>query len=135
MLLDFGLVAEIPSSQQDQIITAIIHVGTMNWEGLIDDFIALGFLPKDCDRATIIPVMQRVLKPYLKGGGAKAMNFSALGQDLLQATLEIPFSIPPWVSLLARSIATLEGSWPRLILSWCGSSWRDPTGAAGSPWR
>jgi len=109
VLLDFGLVAEIPSSQQDQIITAIIHVGTMNWEGLIDDFIALGFLPQDCDRATIIPVMQRVLKPYLKGGGAKAMNFSALGQDLLQATLEIPFSIPPWVSLLARSIATLEG--------------------------
>lgn len=30
-------------------------------------------------------------------------------QDLLAATLEIPFSIPPYMSLLARSVATLEG--------------------------
>ena len=30
-------------------------------------------------------------------------------QDLLAATLEIPFSVPPYMSLLARSVATLEG--------------------------
>lgn len=29
-------------------------------------------------------------------------------QDLLAATLEIPFSVPPYMSLLARSVATLE---------------------------
>lgn len=33
----------------------------------------------------------------------------ALSQDLLRTTLEIPFSVPPYMSLLARSIATLEG--------------------------
>lgn len=61
------------------------------------------------DRGLIIPVMERVLGPYLRGGGAKAFNFSALSQDLLAATLEIPFSVPPYMSLLARSVATLEG--------------------------
>ena len=30
-------------------------------------------------------------------------------QDLLSATLEIPFAVPPYMSLLARSVATLEG--------------------------
>ena len=30
-------------------------------------------------------------------------------QDLLAATLEIPFNVPPYMSLLARSVATLEG--------------------------
>ena len=30
-------------------------------------------------------------------------------QDLLSVTLEIPFSVPPYMSLLARSVATLEG--------------------------
>lgn len=44
-----------------------------------------------------------------RGGGAKAFNFQALSQDLLSVTLEIPFSVPPYMSLLARSIATLEG--------------------------
>lgn len=33
----------------------------------------------------------------------------ALSSDLLSVTLEIPFSVPPYMSLLARSIATLEG--------------------------
>jgi hypothetical protein len=46
--------------------------------------------------------MERVLGPYLRGGGARAFNFQALSQDLLAATLEIPFSVPPYMSLLAR---------------------------------
>ncbi len=70
---------------------------------------ALDFLPDSCDRAVIVPVMERVLGPYLRGGGARAFNFQALSQDLLSVTLEIPFSVPPYMSLLARSVATLEG--------------------------
>lgn len=109
VLLDFGLVAKIPERERDFMVTAVIHVGTKNWEGLVDDFMKLQFLPADCDRALVIRAMQKVLSPYLRGGGARSLNFSALGQDLLQATLEIPFSIPAYISLLARGVATLEG--------------------------
>lgn len=49
---------------------------------LIDDFVALGFLPAGCDRGLIVPVMDRVLSPYLRGGGAAAFNFQALSQVL-----------------------------------------------------
>jgi len=109
VLLDFGLVAQIPEEDRDNIVTAVIHLGTQNWDGLIDDLVALKFLAPDCDRAVVTPVIQRVLRQYLAGGGAAAMNFSALGQDILTMTTEIPFSIPPYVSLLARSVVTLEG--------------------------
>ena len=30
-------------------------------------------------------------------------------QDLLKTSMQIPFSVPPYMSLLARSVATLEG--------------------------
>jgi aarF domain-containing kinase len=56
-------------------VSAVIHLANRNWSALIDDFVALGFLPTDADRATIVPVMERVLGPYLRGGGAKAFNF------------------------------------------------------------
>lgn len=108
-LLDFGLVAEIPQEDRQAMVAATIHLANRDWSALIDDFIALGFLPVNSDRAKIIPVMDRVLSPYLRGGGAAAFNFQALSQDLLAATLEIPFSVPPYMSLLARSVATLEG--------------------------
>jgi predicted unusual protein kinase regulating ubiquinone biosynthesis (AarF/ABC1/UbiB family) len=32
-----------------------------------------------------------------------------MSQDLLTATMEIPFSVPPYAALLGRSVASLEG--------------------------
>jgi hypothetical protein len=90
-------------------VSATIHLANRDWPSLINDFVDLDFLPADCDRGVIIPVMDKILSPYLAGGGAKAFNFQALSQDLLRSTLEIPFSVPPYMSLLARSVATLEG--------------------------
>ncbi|CAK0781480.1 hypothetical protein CVIRNUC_005384 [Coccomyxa viridis] len=108
-LLDFGLVAEVPAADREAMVSATIHLGNRDWNALIDDFIALGFLPGGSDRGRIIPVMDTVLSPYLRGGGAKAFNFQMLSQDLLNASLQIPFSVPPYMSLLARAVATLEG--------------------------
>ncbi len=41
-------------------VAATIHLANRDWSALIDDFIALGFLPVNSDRAKIIPVMDRV---------------------------------------------------------------------------
>lgn len=81
-LLDFGLVAEIPAPDREAMVSAVIHLANKDWDALIDDFISLNFLPQNCDRALIIPVMDRVLSPYLRGGGAAAFNFQALSQVL-----------------------------------------------------
>mmetsp|Transcript_4227 Transcript_4227/g.7186 ORF Transcript_4227/g.7186 Transcript_4227/m.7186 type:complete len:850 (+) Transcript_4227:20-2569(+) len=111
-LLDFGLVARVPEDARDIIVSSVVHLGTQNFEALIDDFVALGFLADDVDRAFLIPLLNKILRPYLRGGGAqslKGLNFQSLSADLLKVNLEVRFSIPPYVSLLARSVATLEG--------------------------
>ena len=74
-LLDFGLVAEVPEPDREAMVSATIHLANRDWASLVDDFVALDFLPAECDRGVIIPVMDRVLSPYLAGGGAKAFNF------------------------------------------------------------
>lgn len=79
-LLDFGLVAEIPAVDREAMLSATVHLGNRNWAGLIDDFVALGFLPPGSDRRRIIPVMDAVLSPYLRGGGARAFNFQVAAQ-------------------------------------------------------
>ncbi|CAM9608490.1 unnamed protein product [Discosporangium mesarthrocarpum] len=71
----------------------------------------LEVLPPDTDRGQqVVPVMKRVIGPYVfQGGGAKNLNYQSLAKDLAKATLEIPFNIPPYFALIARALGILEG--------------------------
>lgn len=127
-LIDFGLVASIKQKDMDTMISCIIHLANKDYTSLVDDFIELGILPPDCDRIKVIPLMDKALTPYVKGGGAQryeeeirktygldgtmrgtAGGFQAMTQDALTVMNDIPFSIPSYFALLGRAIVTLEG--------------------------
>ena len=129
VILDFGLMASIEQEDMDTMVSSIIHLANKDYPALVDDFIDLKILPDDCDRAKVIPLMDKALSPYVKGGGAKkyeaelkrmynmedgslqstAGGFQAMTQDLLTVLNDIPFSIPPYFALLGRAVVTLEG--------------------------
>merc|ERR1711966_99364 len=127
-LIDCGLMATIDRQDQDYMISAVIHLANKDYASLVDDFIRLSILPVDCDRAAIIPLMDKALSPYVKGGGAKKYEeelkkmygmeesmssqvggFQAMTQDALTVLNDVPFSIPPYFAILGRAIVTLEG--------------------------
>lgn len=127
-IIDCGLMANVDKADQDHMISAVIHLANKDYASLVDDFIRLKILPTDCDRAAIIPLMDKALSPYVKGGGAKKYEeelkkmygmeesvssqvggFQAMTQDALTVLNDIPFSIPPYFAILGRAIVTLEG--------------------------
>jgi predicted unusual protein kinase regulating ubiquinone biosynthesis (AarF/ABC1/UbiB family) len=127
-LIDCGLMAEIDSGDRDHMISAVIHLANKDYASLVDDFINLKILPQDSNRAAIIPLMDKALTPYVKGGGAKKYEeelmklygvddtmqskvggFQAMTQDALTVLNDVPFSIPPYFAILGRAIVTLEG--------------------------
>lgn len=128
-LIDCGLMAEIDPGDRDNMISAVIHLANKDYASLVDDFIKLDILPPDSDRAAIIPLMDKALTPYVKGGGAKKYEeelmklygmedgsvqskvggFQAMTQDALTVLNDVPFSIPPYFAILGRAIVTLEG--------------------------
>ena len=128
MLIDFGLVARVQRKDQDLFVSSIIHLANKDYAALVDDFVGLGILPPDCNRAKVLPLMDKALSPYVKGGGAKKYEqelktlygmdgsvestvggFQAMTSDMLTVLNDIPFSIPPYFALLARAVVTLEG--------------------------
>lgn len=129
VLIDCGLMASIDEQDRDYMISAVIHLANKNYAALVDDFIKLKILPEDSNRATIIPLMDKALTPYVKGGGAKKYEeellklygvendsmqskvggFQAMTQDALTVLQDVPFSIPPYFAILGRAIVTLEG--------------------------
>jgi len=128
-LIDCGLMASIDSKDRDYMIAAVIHLANKDYAALVDDFIRLEILPSDTNRAAVIPLMDKALSPYVKGGGAKKYEaelkkiygmeegsmqsqvggFQAMTQDALTVLEQIPFSIPPYFAILGRAIVTLEG--------------------------
>jgi predicted unusual protein kinase regulating ubiquinone biosynthesis (AarF/ABC1/UbiB family) len=127
-LLDFGLVARVRADDQDAMISAIVHLANKDFGSLVDDFIGLEILPKDTRRATVVPLMDKALSPYVAGGGAQKFQervkasygidqslgsavggFQAMTADALTVLNDVPFSIPPYFALLGRAIVTLEG--------------------------
>ena len=128
-LIDCGLMASISEEDRDNFISAVIHLANKDYASLVDDFIKLKILPPESDRAAIIPLMDKALSPYVKGGGAKKYEeelkklygmedgsyqstvggFQAMTQDALTVLNDIPFSIPPYFAILGRAIVTLEG--------------------------
>lgn len=121
--------ASIQEEDRDHMISAVIHLANKDYPSLVDDFMNLKILPEDSDRAAIIPLMDKALSPYVKGGGAKKYEeelkklygmedgsmqsqvggFQAMTQDALTVLNDIPFSIPPYFAILGRAIVTLEG--------------------------
>jgi len=128
-LIDCGLMASISPIDRDFMIAAVIHLANKDYASLVDDFINLDILPADSDRAAIIPLMDKALSPYVKGGGAKKYEeelkklygmkqddlqsqvggFQSMTQDALTVLNDVPFSIPPYFAILGRAIVTLEG--------------------------
>ena len=128
-LIDCGLMASIDEKDRDNMISAVIHLANKDYASLVDDFIQLKILPADTNRAAVIPLMDKALSPYVKGGGAKRYTeevkkmygmedesmqsqvggFQAMTQDALTVLDKIPFSIPPYFAILGRAIVTLEG--------------------------
>jgi len=134
-LLDFGLVARLQQKDMDAIVNAVVHLANRDYASLVDDFINLEILPTDCDRSLVVPLMDKALTPYVKGGGAKRYEeelkkmygfdggeeggevtvgnavggFQAMTQDFLTVLNDVPFSIPPYFALIGRAVVTLEG--------------------------
>ncbi|KAF6000833.1 hypothetical protein F1559_001070 [Cyanidiococcus yangmingshanensis] len=113
VILDFGLMAEIARPQMDRMVASIIHLANRDFEAVVDDFIALDFLPDtekvQENRSRIVTVMGNILNQALEGGGARAIDFRSLSSDLAAVTFEFPFSIPPYFALIIRALGVLEG--------------------------
>eukprot|EP00966_Prymnesium_polylepis_P000721 16196-Prymnesium_polylepis.1 len=75
-LIDFGLVAQVGvcsrrrsdklglidvrQEDMDSMVSAIVHLANKDYASLVDDFISLKILPDDCNRAKVIPLMDKV---------------------------------------------------------------------------
>jgi len=69
-LIDFGLMASLTQGEMDTLVSSIVHLSNKDYAKLTEDFVELEILPQDCDRSKVLPLMDKALSPFVKGGGA-----------------------------------------------------------------
>lgn len=114
VLLDFGLVAEIDDAKFNlrNHATACVNLINGDYDALLDDFVALGFLPENFNKQQVLPAIKSVIEQGIKSGGdikRRKKNFQAISDDLGDIFFEMPFSVPEYFALVTRALATLEG--------------------------
>ena len=100
-----------PSSHtRASLITATLHLVNREFDELAADMVALGFFPPGADMNAIGPALTGVfLRALANAGGVAALSFSDLSADLGRTMYEYNFRLPPYYTLLVRSLSVLEG--------------------------
>lgn len=89
------------------LIQATLHLVNREFNALADDFVVLGLLPPGADKAVIAPALTGVFQKALENG-VNNLNFGELSGNLGQTMYQYNFRIPPYYTLLVRSLSVLE---------------------------
>ncbi|GLC37172.1 hypothetical protein PLESTB_000987700 [Pleodorina starrii] len=106
--LDFGMMGQIDERTRNALMTATLHLVNREYGRLAEDFVTLGLLPPGTDRETVLPALTGVFSEALKGGVSN-LSFGQLSGNLGVTMYKYSFRIPPYYTLLVRSLSVLEG--------------------------
>jgi len=121
-IIDFGLMAEVPVGDTQTMTMTIVHLMQGDVSGLVEDAVQLGFLPKDVNRETLVPVLQHVfdsaqlaVTDQVRAGlqfqaiQSRRKQFWAVSMDLNRIFYLYPFLVPDYFALITRAMIVLEG--------------------------
>ncbi|KAF5839993.1 ABC1 family-domain-containing protein [Dunaliella salina] len=106
--LDFGMCGSIDKKTRQALVTSVLNLVNREYHRLADDFVSLGLLPEGIDKSKVVPALTEVFQTALAAGVTK-MSFTQLSSDLGRTMYQFNFRIPPYYTLLVRSLTVLEG--------------------------
>lgn len=107
--LDFGMCVHVKQQIRYDLIAAITRLINRDFENLAEDFIKLGFLPRDTDTRPFAPLLVKAFGDASTGSSLSDLSFSRLADNLSGLAFATPIRIPVFFTLIIRSLTILEG--------------------------
>ncbi|XP_018455466.1 uncharacterized aarF domain-containing protein kinase At1g71810, chloroplastic isoform X3 [Raphanus sativus] len=106
--LDFGMMGEFRPELRDGFMEACLHLVNRDFKSLAKDFVTLGLLPPTAEKGAVTKALTDVFQDAISRG-VRNISFGDLSGDLGKTMYQFKFRIPPYFSLVIRSLAVLEG--------------------------
>ncbi|KAL0801574.1 hypothetical protein Bca101_056750 [Brassica carinata] len=106
--LDFGMMGDFRPELRDGFMEACLHLVNRDFKSLAKDFVTLGLLPPTAEKGAVTKALTDVFQDAISRG-VRNISFGDLSGDLGKTMYQFKFRIPPYFSLVIRSLAVLEG--------------------------
>ena len=103
------MMAEVPSNKRFAMIGTVLGLVNKDIPLTINSMNELEFFPPNTDPATVISALTEALNNSTDGASSSSLNFTKLNQNLNSISDRLPFRLPPFYSLIIRSLTILEG--------------------------
>jgi len=106
--IDFGMMASLTQEAKETLVDALVHLVNEDYSAVVEDFIALGFLPRDTNVATIVPALRLIWEDAI-GEKVQDFNFKSVTDRFSDLVYQYPFRVPAEFALVIRSLLVQEG--------------------------
>ncbi|KAL3684266.1 hypothetical protein R1sor_002288 [Riccia sorocarpa] len=110
--LDFGLICSIEKRHRAAMLASIAHLVNGEWAGLANDLGDMDVLKPTTDRFALRLALERSFvddPDVVVGNGNANINFRQATGKLFQIALKFRLRLPPYYTLVLRSLVSLEG--------------------------
>lgn len=107
--LDFGMMARVPAKSRYALIGVVLGLVNKDLSLAITSMRDLDFFPPETDSEIVVTALTEALKNSTTGGEVSSLNFTKLNQNLQKISNVLPIRLPPFYSMIIRSLTILEG--------------------------
>ncbi|GJP48198.1 hypothetical protein CLOM_g7471 [Closterium sp. NIES-68] len=110
--LDFGLLCRMERQHQQAMLAAVAHLVNGEWSMLAADLAAMDVLKPTTDRRALTMALEEAFgrgRQRGAGSGVPNLQFGQVTSELWRMALRFRFRLPPYYTLVLRSLASLEG--------------------------
>ena len=107
--LDFGMMSEVTSENRYALIGTVLGLVNKDFTLIVDSLKTLQLLPVGTDTNVVVNALTGALDDATGGGSGSNLNFTQLNTNLKGISYLLPISLPPYYTLIVRSLTILEG--------------------------
>ena len=101
--------AEVPSQQRYALIGTVLGLVNKDIPLVINNLKLLDFFPPNAEQDLIVNALDTAIRNATVKGETSSLNFTKLNQNLESIKSVVPFRLPPFYSLIIRTLSILEG--------------------------
>jgi predicted unusual protein kinase regulating ubiquinone biosynthesis (AarF/ABC1/UbiB family) len=107
--LDFGMMCTVPPEERYALVGATLGLQNRDVRLVASSLVKMGFLPDESSMDVVVPALERAVNEASDGQGASRLNFTKLNTNVNALSAELQFRVPPFYSLIVRTLTMLEG--------------------------